>query len=107
MAKARRMQAGGCGANDFLLACQKGSFAMKVSIEKQWEDFVERLVTEGRYHSAEQVVSAGLSLVAQREAKLNKLRDVIEASIAAGGDIGDEELGVALETRIANLRAQG
>jgi putative addiction module CopG family antidote len=50
-----------------------------------WEDFVERLVTEGRYHSAEQVVSAGLSLVARREAKLNKLRDVIEASIAAGG----------------------
>ncbi|MGO4352268.1 type II toxin-antitoxin system ParD family antitoxin [Rhizobium sp. RAF36] len=40
---------------------------MKVSIEKQWEDFVERLVTEGRYRSAEQVVTVGLSLVAQRK----------------------------------------
>ena len=80
---------------------------MRVSIEEQWEDFIEKLVAEGRFRSPGEVVSAGLSLVAQREAKLNKLRDVIEASIAAGGDIGDEELGVALETRIANLRAQG
>ncbi|MFP3542527.1 type II toxin-antitoxin system ParD family antitoxin [Rhizobium sp. SIMBA_035] len=79
---------------------------MKVSIEKQWEDLVERLVTEGRYHSAERVVSAGLSLVAQQEARLDGLRAIIDASIAAGGDISDDELGAVLETRIACLRAQ-
>ena len=79
---------------------------MKISIEKQWADFAERLVAEGRYSSAEEVVSTGLILVAQQEAKLNGLRAIIDASIAGGGDISDDELGAVLETRIACLRAQ-
>ena len=79
---------------------------VKISIEKRWADLVERLVAEGRYHSPEEVVSAGLSRVAQQEAKLNGLRAIIDASIAAGGDISDDELGAVLETRIACLGAQ-
>lgn len=73
---------------------------MRVSIEDQWEDFIEKLVAEGRFRSPGEVVSAGLSLVAQRDARLKKLRDVIDASIAAGGDVSDDELGAALATRI-------
>ena len=79
---------------------------MRVSIEKHWEDIVEKLVAEGRFRSPEEVVNAGLSLVAHREARLKKLRHVIDASIAAGGDVSDDELGAALATRIAGLRAR-
>jgi antitoxin ParD1/3/4 len=79
---------------------------MKVSIERRWGDIVERLVAKGRYSSPEEVVSAGLSLVAQQEARLDGWRAIIDASIAAGGDISDDELGAVLETRIACLRAQ-
>ncbi|MGV2098122.1 ribbon-helix-helix domain-containing protein [Rhizobium sp. 21-4511-3d] len=73
-------------------------------MEKQWEDFVEKLVARGRYRSPEEVVTTGLSLVAQREARLKKLRDIIDASIATGGDVSDDELGAALAARIAGLK---
>ena len=79
---------------------------MNVSIGERWEKFVEQAVKDGRYGSASEVVREGLRLVEEREAKLASLRETLEASIARGGDISDDELGTAIETRVAELKAK-
>ena len=79
---------------------------MNVSIGKRWEDFVEKVVEDGRYGSASEVVREGLRLVEEREAKLARLRQTLDASIAAGGDVSDDELGAALEARLVALRGK-
>jgi antitoxin ParD1/3/4 len=80
---------------------------MNVSIGKRWEEFVERTVEEGRYNSASEVVREGLRLVEEREAKISALRRHIEESIAAGGDISEEEMDAALDAVEADLVRQG
>ncbi len=62
---------------------------MNVSIGERWETFVDRVVREGRYGSASEVVREGLRLVEERETKLKALRTVLDASIAAGGEASD------------------
>lgn len=79
---------------------------MNVSIGERWEKFVEQAIKDGRYGSASEVVREGLRLVEEREAKLASLRETLEASIARGGDISDDELGAAIETRVAELKAK-
>lgn len=79
---------------------------MNVSIGRRWEEFVEKAVEDGRYGSASEVVREGLRLVEEREAKLADLRRTIEASIARGGDISDDELEAAIEARSAELSAK-
>ena len=79
---------------------------MNVSIGKRWEDFVEKVVEDGRYGSASEVVREGLRLVEEREAKLASLRQTLDASIAAGGDVSEDELGAALEARLVALRGK-
>ena len=79
---------------------------MNVSIGKRWEDFVEKVVEDGRYGSASEVVREGLRLVEEREAKLASLRQTLDASIAAGGNVSDDELGAALEARLVALRGK-
>lgn len=80
---------------------------MNVSIGERWEGFVERIVRSGRYGSASEVVREGLRLVEEREAKLAALREKIEASIAAGGEVADDELDVAIAAKARELRAGG
>jgi antitoxin ParD1/3/4 len=89
------------------LAGPAGETLMNVSIGERWEKFVEKTVEEGRYSSASEVVREGLRLVEEREAKIAALRRTLEASIARGGDISDEELGAALEARAAELAKEG
>lgn len=79
---------------------------MNVSIGERWEKFVEQAVKDGRYGSASEVVREGLRLVEEREAKLAGLRETLEASIARGGNISDDELGAAIKTRVAELKAK-
>ncbi|WP_416065624.1 type II toxin-antitoxin system ParD family antitoxin [Rhizobium sp. ZK1] len=79
---------------------------MNVSIGERWEKFVEQAVKDGRYGSASEVVREGLRLVEEREAKLARLRETLEASIARGGNVSDDELGAAIETRVAELKAK-
>jgi antitoxin ParD1/3/4 len=55
---------------------------MNVSVGQRWEGFVEAVVKSGRYGSASEVVLEGLRLVEEREARLQALRDVLNASIA-------------------------
>ena len=80
---------------------------MNVSIGDRWQSFVERVVKDGRYGSASEVVREGLRLVEEREAKLVALRARIDASIAQGGEITDAELDAALTARAAELKANG
>ena len=80
---------------------------MNVSIGERWEGFVENAVKSGRYGSASEVVREGLRLVEERKARLHALRDTLNASIAEGGHVTDDELGVALEATAAELAKAG
>ena len=80
---------------------------MNVSIGERWQGFVERVVSEGRYGSASEVVREGLRLVEEREAKLLALRAALDNSIARGGEVTDAELDAALGTRSAELTRKG
>ncbi len=80
---------------------------MNVSIGERWEGFVERIVKSGRYGSASEVVREGLRLVEERESKLAALREKIDASIAGGGEVSDDELDAAIGAKAAELRAKG
>lgn len=76
---------------------------MNVSLGERWEKFVENTVQSGRYGSVSEVVREGLRLVEEREARLSALRETLDRSIAAGGEVTDEELDVALEKKAAEL----
>lgn len=66
---------------------------MNVSIGERWETFVESALKTGRYGSASEIVREGLRLVEEREAKLQALRNTLDASIARGGAHNDEAVG--------------
>ncbi|MFQ8432572.1 type II toxin-antitoxin system ParD family antitoxin [Amaricoccus sp. W119] len=80
---------------------------MNVSIGKRWEEFVEGVVQDGRYGSASEVVREGLRLVEEREAKLAALRQTIEASIAEGGALSQDEVSAALSAKAQALASEG
>lgn len=80
---------------------------MNVSLGERWEKFVASAVSKGRYGSASEVVREGLRLVEEREAKLAALRETLDRSIAAGGDVSDAELDEALEAEARKLESQG
>ncbi|MTV32616.1 type II toxin-antitoxin system ParD family antitoxin [Rhodoblastus acidophilus] len=79
---------------------------MNVSIGERWEGFVDRVVKDGRYGSASEVVREGLRLVEEREAKLLALRATLNESIARGGAVTDDELDAALAAKAAELRGR-
>jgi len=80
---------------------------MNVSIGDRWQSFVDRIVKDGRYGSASEVVREGLRLVEEREARLLALRATLDASIAQGGEVTEDELDAALAARSAELRSAG
>jgi antitoxin ParD1/3/4 len=80
---------------------------MNVSIGERWQGFVERVVSDGRYGSASEVVREGLRLVEEREAKLHALRATLDASIAQGGEVTEAELDAMLAAKAAELRSKG
>jgi len=81
--------------------------AMNVSIGTRWETFVENTVKTGRYGSASEVVREGLRLVEEREARLQALRDTLNASIVEGGAGTDDDLDAELDVRAAALSKAG
>lgn len=80
---------------------------MNVSLGERWEKFVERAVKQGRYGSASEVVREGLRLVEEREARLAALRETLDRSIAAGGDVGEAGLDAALDAAAKDLGKAG
>ena len=80
---------------------------MNLSIGERWEGFVESAVKSGRYASASEVVREGLRLVEEREAKLSALRETLNASIARGGRISDDEMDRSLTVTAAELVREG
>lgn len=80
---------------------------MNVSIGKRWEAFVDAAVESGRYGSASEVIREGLRLVEEREAKLQALRDTLNASIERGGFVTSEELMQEMKGVYEELRQEG
>ena len=78
---------------------------MNVSIGERWQRFVEEAVNSGRYGSASEVVREGLRLVEEREAKLQALRDTLNASIAEGGSFTSQEVGETIDADVSKLDA--
>lgn len=73
---------------------------MNVSIGKRWEDFIDDLLSEGRYGSQSEVVREGLRLVEERESKLKALRETLNASIERGGVHTSEDVKAAVSARL-------
>jgi antitoxin ParD1/3/4 len=80
---------------------------MNVSIGERWETFVDRIVREGRYGSASEVVREGLRLVEEREAKLKALRRMLDVSIAATGEASENDIDAALAAKAAQITREG
>lgn len=80
---------------------------MNVSLGERWESFVADMVRHGRYGSASEVVREGLRLVEEREAKLVALRSMLDTSIAAGGDVTEDDLDKALQAKSDELAREG
>ena len=62
------------------------------SIKRDRAAFLEAVVTDGRYPSADADVDEALRLFEERERKLKDLRDTIDASIAEGGIYSSDEV---------------
>ncbi|GJD37849.1 type II toxin-antitoxin system ParD family antitoxin [Methylobacterium bullatum] len=80
---------------------------MNVSVGDRWEGFISRIVQDGRYGSASEVVREGLRLVEEREAKLQALRRTLSEAVEAGGDASEDEIDAALAAKSAELKALG
>lgn len=80
---------------------------MNVSMGTRWEGFVDGLVKTGRYGSASEVVREGLRLVEEREAKLEALRETLNASIARGGENSAADIEAMIEDTAEQLRRDG
>jgi antitoxin ParD1/3/4 len=79
---------------------------MNVSIGPRWESFIESVVAEGRYDSADAVLREGLRLVEEREQKMKALRETIEASIARGGSYSDDEVRDSVDEALEEWEAR-
>jgi antitoxin ParD1/3/4 len=80
---------------------------MNVSLGERWETFVNEALKAGRYASASEVVREGLRLVEEREAKLDALRGMLNASIARGGSHSDGDVSREIEAALDEWEATG
>ncbi|MDR4307546.1 type II toxin-antitoxin system ParD family antitoxin [Chelatococcus sambhunathii] len=78
---------------------------MNVPIDPRWKELVDELVGEGRYASADEVVSEGLRLVEERENKRKALRDHLNAAVERGGSHTDEEVIASVERALDDWEA--
>jgi len=72
-----------------------------ISFSSHFSDFIESLVASGRYGSASEVVRDGLRLLEEREAKLQKLRELIRE-----GDESGPPVPLDFDKLIAELHAE-
>jgi antitoxin ParD1/3/4 len=82
--------------------------AMKrISLDEHWTKFVEDAVEDGRFRSAEDVVTAGLRLIEERDGRLQALRAKVTGAIAEGGAVSEPELDALLADRAEALLREG
>jgi antitoxin ParD1/3/4 len=62
--------------------------AISADVGPVLEEYIETLITKGRYNSKSEVIREGIRLVQEREARLAALHAAIEEGIAAA-DAGD------------------
>ena len=81
---------------------------MNVSLTRELEEFTRGLVSTGRYTSASEVVRSGLRLLAEREAKIQTLGDLIQEGIESGsaGEYDARDIRQGLQARAAELRGE-
>ena len=83
-----------------------------VVLTQHQADLIDRLVMEGRYQNASEVLRAGLRLVEDEQAKLEALRDAINVGLAdsAGGRYrtfkSEDELDSFVKSQIAKGSAR-
>lgn len=73
---------------------------MNVSIGSRWEGFVNDVVGSGRYASASDVVTEGLRLVQEREAKLQALREILLPRLEDGASHSLADVREAVKERL-------
>lgn len=69
---------------------------MDVPIGERWKSFVTAAIETGRYVSASDVVTEGLRLVQEREARLQELRQMVEDAIADDVWYTDDEVAASI-----------
>jgi antitoxin ParD1/3/4 len=80
---------------------------MNVSVGANWEAFIAGLVKEGRYASATEIMREGLRLVQEREEKRNALREMIDSSIAEGGEHSSDDVMAGIRLRAKAMKVAG
>ena len=55
-----------------------------ISLGNHFEDFIVNKIGEGRYHSASEVIRAGLRLLEQEERKIEALKNALELGEHSG-----------------------
>ena len=80
---------------------------MNVSVGRYWEEFISGVVKSGRYGSASEVVREGLRRVHAEEHKLKTLKEMIDDSIAEGGEFSEADIEADLEVWNEEAKAKG
>lgn len=57
---------------------------ISVSLDNNYQNFINTAVLSGRYRNTDDVVRAGLTLLKERETKIKALRSAIEEGIQSG-----------------------
>ena len=55
-----------------------------ISLGNHFEDFISNKIGSGRYHSASEIIRAGLRLLEQEEKKIEALRSALEIGEKSG-----------------------
>ncbi|MCV3765676.1 type II toxin-antitoxin system ParD family antitoxin [Rhizobium sp. TRM95796] len=79
----------------------------RISLDEHWTKLVEDAVEDGRFRSAEDVVTAGLRLMEERDGRLRALKDKVADAIARGGAVSEPELDALLVDRAEALLREG
>jgi len=59
-----------------------------IALGERYEDFIQDIVSEGRYKNASEVIRAGLRLLETEEQKFIALKNAIEEGIDSGIAVG-------------------
>ena len=79
----------------------------RISLDEHWTKFVEDAVQDGRFRSAEDVVTAGLRLIEERDGRLQALRAKVTGAIVEGDAVSEPELDALLADRAEALLREG